>query len=131
MLWLVNETITLTDAVPLNVTVPVDVAPWATVVGLTEIPTSANGFTVSVTLWVVPKVALIEARVWVETAVVVIVKVAVVAPAATETVDGTDALAVLLESATEIPPTGAGLLSVTVPVELFPPMTVVGTREMD
>ena len=59
------------------------------------------------------------------------VKVAVVAPAATVTEAGTVALAVLLASATAMPPVGAGLLIVTVPVELAPPITEVGLRETD
>ena len=56
--------------------------------------------------------------------------VAVVAPAATVTLDGTVAAAVLLlESAIVAPPAGAAPLSVTVPVEEFPPVTLVGFTE--
>ena len=55
------------------------------------------------------------------------VNVALVAPAATVTLNGTIAAAVLLvESATVAPPAGAGPLNVTVPVEGVPPMTLVG-----
>ena len=58
--------------------------------------------------------------------------VAVVAPAATVTLEGTVAAAVLLlESATVAPPAGAAPLSVTVPVEEFPPVTLVGFSESD
>src|SRR6266403_6413110 len=61
------------------------------------------------------------------TALVPTANVAVVAPAATVTLEGTVAAAVLLlESATVAPPAGAGPLSVTVPVEEFPPTTLVG-----
>jgi hypothetical protein len=61
------------------------------------------------------------------TAVVVAVKVAVVAPASTVTVAGTWAAAVLLElKLTTAPPVGAGLSKVTVPVDDTPPSTVVG-----
>ena len=61
------------------------------------------------------------------TALVLTVNVALVAPAATVTLEGTVAAAVLLlESATVAPPAGAAPLSVTVPVEEFPPVTLVG-----
>ena len=54
-------------------------------------------------------------------------KVALVAPAPTVTLDGTLATVVLLlESVTCAPPAGAGPLSVTVPVDEFPPVTLVG-----
>ena len=54
------------------------------------------------------------------------VKVALVAPAGTATLEGTLVAPLLLESATCAPPAGAGPLSVTVPVEEFPPVTLVG-----
>jgi hypothetical protein len=58
---------------------------------------------------------------------VVAVKVPVVAPAATVTDAGTEAAAVLLEvRVTTAPPAGAGLASVTVPVEDVPPSTEAG-----
>jgi len=63
------------------------------------------------------------------TALVLTVKVALVAPAATVTLEGTRATAVLLlERETCAPPDGAAALSVTVPVEELPPMTLVGLR---
>src|SRR5437868_4535713 len=51
------------------------------------------------------------------TALVLIVKVAVVLAAGTVTLEGTLAAALLLESVTCAPPAGAGPLSVTVPVD--------------
>ena len=54
--------------------------------------------------------------------------VAVVAPAATVILAGTWAAALLLEIVTTAPPAGAGPLSVTVPVEAFPPNTEVGFK---
>ena len=63
------------------------------------------------------------------TAVVVTVKVALVAPASTVTLAGTVATAVLLlERVTTAPPLGAAALRVTVPVEGLPPKTLVGFR---
>jgi len=65
------------------------------------------------------------------TALVLTVKVAVVAPAGTATLEGTLAAPLLLASATCAPPAGAGPLSVTVPVEEFPPVTLVGFSETE
>jgi hypothetical protein len=65
------------------------------------------------------------------TALVLTVNVALVAPTATVTLAGTLAAALLLESATCAPPDGAGPLSVTVPVEEFPPVTLVGSNESE
>ena len=66
------------------------------------------------------------------TALVLTVNVALVAPAATVTLGGVLATVVLLlESATVAPPAGAAPLSVTVPVEEFPPVTLVGFSESD
>ena len=66
------------------------------------------------------------------TALVLTVNVALVAPAATVTLDGTlAAVVLLLESVTTAPPDGAAPLKVTVPVEEFPPVTLVGFSESD
>ncbi len=65
------------------------------------------------------------------TAVVVTVKVAVVAPAATVTLAGTVADPPLLDKLTTAPPVCAALLSVTVPVEEAPPVTAVGFNLRD
>jgi hypothetical protein len=54
-------------------------------------------------------------------------KVVLVAPAGTVTLEGTVAAPLLLESMTTAPPAGAGALNVTVPIELcVPPTTLVG-----
>ena len=66
------------------------------------------------------------------TALVLTVNVALVAPAATATLEGTlAAVVLLLESVTCAPAEGAGPLNVTVPVEEFPPVTLVGFNESD
>ena len=60
------------------------------------------------------------------TDVVVTVKVALVAPAATVTFAGTVADAESSDSATTTPPAGAGPLNVTVAVDALPPVTLAG-----
>jgi hypothetical protein len=60
------------------------------------------------------------------TALVLTVKVALLAPARTVTLEGTLATTLLLESITCAPPVGAGPLSVTVPVDCTPPVTLMG-----
>jgi hypothetical protein len=65
----------------------------------------------------------------VDTAVVETANVALVLPAATVTDEGTDAAEeLLLDKETASPPLGAALLSVSVPWELVPPVTLVGFR---
>src|SRR2546425_12178889 len=62
------------------------------------------------------------------TALVLTGKVALVAPSGTVTLAGTVAAASLLARETTAPSRGAGALSVTVPVEERPPVTLVGLR---
>lgn len=73
-----------------------------------------------------PPIAVIVAGVDVVTLLVAIEKVALVAPCATATLAGTVAAPLLLDSDTDIPPAGAAPLSVTVPFDAEPPVTVVG-----
>jgi hypothetical protein len=135
-LGLLLESVTTTPpegAAPESVTVPVDVLPPLTLVGLSvseERLTALAGVTVNVACFeLLLRVAVITALVVVVTDCVLTVKLALVLPAGTVTLDGTVATEVLpLESVTTVPPEGALALRVTVPVELVPPVTLVGFR---
>ena len=74
-------------------------------------------------------VAVMVAMVWLPTAVVLTVNWPLVEPCGITMLSGTVAEPLLLERLTRMPPAGAGALSVTVPVEGFPPVTVVGFSE--
>jgi hypothetical protein len=118
---------------PLRVTVPVAVLPPHTVVGLIVSDwsvTLGEGLTVRVAVRETPPAeAVIVTLVALETAFVLTVKFALVAPAGTVTVLGTAAtLGLLLLRFTTKPPDGAGAVSVTVPVLPLPPTTLVGFR---
>lgn len=76
-----------------------------------------------------PPVAVIVAGVDAVTLLVAIANVALDAPCATVTLAGTVAAAVLLESDTDMPPAGAAALSVTVPCDAVPPVTVDGLTD--
>lgn len=69
------------------------------------------------------------AEVEMSTIAVFTVNVALVAPDGTDTLDGTLAAPLLLESETIAPPAGAAALSVTVPFEASnPPSTLLGFK---
>jgi hypothetical protein len=65
------------------------------------------------------------------TALVVMLKVAVLALAGTVTVEDSCAAALLLARLTTAPPLGAALLNVRVPVEACPPVTADGLTLTD
>src|SRR5579883_180925 len=75
--------------------------------------------------------AVMAADVFEVTVVVVTMKVALVAPAATVTLAGTFAAVLLLDRLTTVPPAGAAPLRVTVPCVLFPPKTLFWLRESE
>ena len=120
-----------------SVTVPVAPLPPTTLVGLTAMEdrvgvADAAGFTVIAVVRDAPLYdAVIVTAVEVVTLLVVTVKVLLVAPAGTVTLAGTDAALELSESETTAPPLGAAALSVTVPVEELPPVTLVGLTVTD
>ena len=118
---------------PLRVTVPVELFPPVRLAGLNVTDETSNGLTVSVAVTVELNVADMVTLAGDETTFDVAVKVAVVALAATVTLLGMVAAAVLLlDKVTIVPPVGAGPFRVTVPVELaLPPVTVVGLRVTD
>lgn len=115
---------------PVNVTVPVLVRPPFTLEGFNLSVESAAARTVRVALLVtVPYVAEMLEVVEAATTAVVIGNAAVDDPAGMVTFCGTVAAAVLLLARDRtMPPLGAGPSSVTVPVELLPPVTAVGLR---
>ena len=111
--------------------VPLNATGWATpmamLAGLCSVGAPIAGFTVSVALRLVPpNEPVLLVAVGLDTPDVVIVNVALVAPAATVTLAGTATAAELSDSVTRAPPDGAAVLRLTVPVEELPPTTVVG-----
>lgn len=118
-------------AAPVNVTVPVELLPPLTLVGFSvsdesATPPLAGVIASEACCELLPSVAVITAVVVLVTDVVVTVKFADVEPDETVTLLGTLADELLLLKLTTEPPEGAGELNVTVPVELFPPTTLVG-----
>jgi len=113
-------------------TVPVELLPPLTLDGLSVTDRSAGGLTVTVACSETPlRLPVIVTPTCAATAVVLIVKVAEDLPAGMVTVAGTVAAFEPLESFTTSPPEGAGPLSVAVPVEGVPPVTVAGLREIE
>jgi hypothetical protein len=119
-------------AAPLSVSVAVDCPPPVTVLGFKVSDVNAATVTVRVVVRVAPYTPVIVTDVEAPTPLVVIVNVAVLAPAGIVTLAGTSAAAVLLLCrVTTAPPAGAGPFKVAVPVELFPPTTDAGLLVTD
>jgi len=136
---LLLESVTLNPpagAADVNVTVPCADAPPVTLVGLTATADSeaggGGGVTVSVAVLVAPpKAPVTVTGVEAATALVVMEKVALIEPAATVTLAGTVATAVLLlDNVTTAPPAGAAVVSVAVPWAAAAPTTLVGLSAM-
>jgi hypothetical protein len=114
-------------------TVPVDLVPPATLMGLSWkaemfAPTVAGSGLMVRPAKAKPQLhsAEILMAVWEPTSEVLMVNVALVEPAGTVTVGGTVTEVIPAPSETTAPPVGAGPVRVTVPVVLFPPTTVLG-----
>ena len=119
-------------AASLNVTVPVDELPAATLVGLTETVDSVAGPTVIREKTVVSACVAESPTVVFEDGNVEIVKLPLVSPAGIVILDGTLATdGTSLARVTTSPPSGAGSGSVTVPVDGLPPVTLFGLTVND
>ncbi len=113
-----------------SVTGTVTIAPFAGAAGTGAAGVGVDGVTMSTPLRLTPSVAVIVADAVDATVVVATENVRLELPAATVTLAGTVATAVLLlDSVTTAPPDGAGPLSVTVPCDEVPPVTVVGDSD--
>lgn len=114
-----------------NVTVPVEGLPPVTVLGervrLASWPGPGSaGLIVSAALTLLADVAVMVAIVALPTGVVLTVNWPLDEPSGMTILAGTVADALLLDRLTSTPPAGATAARVTVPVEGFPPVTVVG-----
>src|SRR5215467_3512714 len=131
------ELCTVTRAPPAGagadrVTVPVTVVPPTTVLGLTRNEIRAGGVTVTAVLFTTPlELAERLPTVVVPTGVVLMAKLAALCVAGTTTLAGTLMALGALLNATLRPPAGAGVVRVTVPVALVPPVTVLGVALTD
>lgn len=124
---------TLMAAVPVRVTVPVELLPPSTLIGLSDSVDSDGARTVMVAARLTPLAKTeMDDVVFAGTGTVVTGNVAVRFPAATVTVVGTRAaFGLLLARVAIAPPVGAGPFRVTVAVEELPPMMLVGFKLRD
>jgi hypothetical protein len=117
---------------PVRVTLPIEFPPALTLAGLSFSVNNVGGFTVKAADWVLePWLALIVAVVCVVTAEVLITNVTLDFPLETVIEAGTEPDLLLLDNLITRPPTGAGLLRVTVPDEFVPPVTEVGLSDIE
>ena len=111
-----------------RLTIPVAVLPPATPAGEMVMTETRGAVTVRSAFAAVPlDEAVMVAEAFAETAIVVIVNVALVAPSATVTLAGSVAAALLDARLTTTPPAGAAYPMLTAPVDVRPPGTVVGS----
>jgi hypothetical protein len=126
-----NTVMPAPGAGPLRVIVPVLVAPPATAAGFIPIEANTTGLTVKAAVLVVfrytAEIVMLVAAV---TDLLLKLKVAVVAPAATVAEAGTLAMLILLlDRVTIAPPAGAGAVRVMVPALVCPPTRDAGFIE--
>lgn len=128
-----DTTMPLAGAALVSVTVPCDEVPPVTLVGLRPTVDSAGlgggaapAFTDNDVAALSRRSPVIVTAISAVTVDVAIGNVALAAPAGTVTVDGIVAAALELKSCTGAPPLGAALCSVTVPVDVAPPVTLAG-----
>ena len=120
-------TMPVLGAGPERLTVPVELVPPTTLVGLSVRLVNTGGFTVRVVVTLMLFNVAVKVMVFtVATAVVFATKLAVWLPADINTVAGTMTDLSELVSLTVAPPLGAGPLSPTVPAEELPPETELG-----
>lgn len=121
----------LAGAGPERVTVPVELAPPATLAGETVSTDRATGLTLRVALaLLVPYEAVIATAVVLATGTVVATNVTELPPGATVTVEGTITVeGSALDSCKVAPLAPVGPFRVTVPVDVAPPPTVAGLSE--
>ena len=119
-------------AAAFSLTVATDVAPPIRLAGASVTEEIAGGLIVKFALADPFNVAVIVSIVTTGTVLVSALNVAVVAPAATFTLAGTEPDGEVAESATTIPPEGAAAVSVTVPVAFAdPPSTLAGLMDTE
>jgi len=131
---LVNDTeMPLLGAIPVNFTVPVELAPPTTEPGLSDIELNNGAVNVRVAdLFELPLLAAIVTEVDEGTGLVVTLKVPFVAPSGTETLDGTSATDGSLDVSEIVTPREyAEPVSVTVPLTLLPPSVESGEMPND
>lgn len=119
-------------AEPVSVTVPVELLPPITELGVRVTDERVAAVTVRVAVALALKVAVMTEVVLDATPRLVTINVLELLPAGTVMLAGTvAAIVLLLLSDTTAPPVGATPFSLTVAVELLPPTTLVGLNETE
>jgi len=118
-------------AAPVRVTVAVEDTPPTTFVGFKVNEERAAAVTTRFCVLATPSIAVIIAVACPAMGTVEMLNVAIVLPPATTTEAGSVATLLLLARLTAMPPTGAAVARVMVPMELLPPNRDVGLKLND